>query len=381
MGHLRRSALERLLNCAAGILFAVAAVLPDVASAQKSPAASTQSYVLVAGSTFQRGCFEPCMCPISQEQPLVGTFSLSFRSDNGLFAEYDLHDVRWKVEGGVYATPPDAAITGAGSYTIGGEVALQQRMQAELKVGDEASAPFDSGLVAGGAGFPDQIDIEISKNGKYCFDTVLHVVAKAQPVKVCGGIAGIPCDAGEFCKTQVGECCCDFQGICTSIPDACIAQWDPVCGCDGLTYGNECEADRAGVSIDHRGACGGDADGDGLPDQSDNCPHRANAGQADSGGIGTNTPDGIGNACQCGDVTGDGRVVTQDAHVVKRFGLGDVSPLFTEPGNCDVTGNGSCNGQDAKMIQRAVQGASSVVPAQKCQNANPAAPVCLNCTP
>ena len=68
-------------------------------------------------------------------------------------------------------------IAGAGSYTVGGEFAVQQRMEAELVVADEPPAPFDSGLVVGGGGFPDQIDVEISKNGKVCFDTVMHVVA------------------------------------------------------------------------------------------------------------------------------------------------------------------------------------------------------------
>ncbi len=72
---------------------------------------------------------------------------------------------------------------------------------------------------------------------------------------VCGGIAGIPCPNGEFCKLNMGECCCDFQGTCTPLPQVCIDVWDPVCGCDGLTYGNDCEADAAGVSIDRVGTC------------------------------------------------------------------------------------------------------------------------------
>ena len=198
-----------------------------------------------------------------------------------------MQNVQWKVHGSTYMTPPDAAITGSGTYTVGGEVAVQQQMEADLTVAGEPPAHFDSGRVAGGGGFPGQIDIEISKNGKVCLDTVIHVVAQAQPAgKICGGIAGIPCEKGEFCKYEIGQCCCDYQGICTTMPDGCIAQWDPVCGCDGNTYGNGCEADRAGVPIAHRGeccdpakGCTPDSDGDGVPDATDDCRNRWNPGR------------------------------------------------------------------------------------------------------
>ena len=49
-----------------------------------------------------------------------------------------------------------------------------------------------------------------------------------------------------------------------------------------------------------------DTDGDGIPDAFDNCPHAANADQLNSS-VGSATPDLIGDACQCGDVNGDGR--------------------------------------------------------------------------
>ena len=158
--------LRRLLLCAL--------VLPAVANGQQATV-----YALVEGSTFQRGCFAPCECPIGQEQPLAGTFSLTFVSDNGLFADYSMSDVRWKVEGNSYATPPNAAISGSGTYTVGGEFAIQQQMQADLSIAGAPPEHFDSGRVVGGGGFPDQIDIEISENGKVCFDTVIHVVAQA----------------------------------------------------------------------------------------------------------------------------------------------------------------------------------------------------------
>lgn len=74
--------------------------------------------------------------------------------------------------------------------------------------------------------------------------------------EVCGGIAGIQCTGpNDFCKVGVGECCCDIQGVCTAVPDACIEIFDPVCGCDGQTYANDCIASTAGVNVDHTGEC------------------------------------------------------------------------------------------------------------------------------
>lgn len=74
---------------------------------------------------------------------------------------------------------------------------------------------------------------------------------------LCGGFVGIGCPSvDDFCEFPPGACnIADNQGVCVDTPDACPLVWDPVCGCDGVTYGNDCDRQMARISKEHDGPC------------------------------------------------------------------------------------------------------------------------------
>ncbi len=120
----------------------------------------------------------------------------------------------------------------------------------------------------------------------------------ADPVRYCGIRGGDACDDGEFCIRQPADNCgrADAPGICTVPSDFCPTVVIPVCGCDGRTYNNTCEANRMGVSVDYEGACEPDCDAPGAC----GVPSRAPAYMCEDGSIGGNTGNCIEMDGACG---------------------------------------------------------------------------------
>lgn len=86
----------------------------------------------------------------------------------------------------------------------------------------------------------------------------LHVAAKNPPDgQVCGGIQGLGCPEGQFCDIDMPNACggADLSGICRIPPQVCPEIYAPVCGCDGVTYSNDCERQAARMQLDHPGEC------------------------------------------------------------------------------------------------------------------------------
>jgi hypothetical protein len=130
-----------------------------------------------------------------------------------------------------------------------------------------------------------------------------------------------------------------------------------------------------------------DTDGDLVADSNDNCRYTANPTQADVGGVDQGGPDGIGDACQCGDINDDGVISASDVTVLRRAlsglspynsiggpGNGQAAPGLPDLDKCNVGAAGAplatCTAADATVISRAISGLSPGI-GQTCAAALP----------
>jgi len=178
---------------------------------------------------------------------------------------------------------------------------------------------------------------------------------------VQGVVAGLDLD-GVYRDLTTNHLLVSFDGSGSvgGVPfdDEDVLDWNPSGGAYAFAYdGSAAPASwPAGADLDAvSGFSSQDDDGDGVPNAGDNCPHFANANQSDIGGIGASSgPDGIGDACQCGDVSGNGRVTTADATLITRSLLVPPTATLARPDLCNVGGSAACSTADAVIVTRAL---------------------------
>jgi len=144
--------------------------------AQSSHAASGCEvvYRLTEKADYQEGCFPPCMCPILFTDQIRGTFVMGPIQPGAQFSSREVKFVNWIVTRG----EEEFEIRGSGVYRFEDDFETgDHSLDLLLRIDGAGPKLFFSGWVprssSGGS-----IDIPISINGQYCYDTVITVNAK-----------------------------------------------------------------------------------------------------------------------------------------------------------------------------------------------------------
>lgn len=254
----------------------------------------------------------------------------------------------------------------------------------ELQFGATPSGPFSEWVitvdVATGAVLSSTASGTLA-NGPFGFDGDTNGGPWTSPLlgPIAGATAGFETDAGGrklFCSnafSQLGAAC---GAGAFGFPAP--AAYDRATGFVHLpgpaTVGDVVLwgflGDQRWVEAPPGGPCP-DIDSDGVCDAADVCEFEPDPGQQDAGGLGAGAgPDGIGNACQCGDHNGSGTLTIGDAGILQRSLL--VPPRATRnPALCDVGGSLGCSISDAVILQRALLAPPSATIVQQCDAAVP----------
>lgn len=131
------------------------------------------------------------------------------------------------------------------------------------------SGPADGGPTDAGpadAGPPDagscdldcpELPPECHYEDQDCEAELCGEIVCPDPYTMCGSLFHGLCESDEWCDYFIEGACgaLDEVGLCRPRPSECPSECEEVCGCDGTTYCNACEAQRAGRDVTMLGPC------------------------------------------------------------------------------------------------------------------------------
>jgi hypothetical protein len=94
---------------------------------------------------------------------------------------------------------------------------------------------------------------------------MLHDGGPAHGGETCRVFGDPVCGQNEYCLFDLACGHDDKNGQCAPKPGDCADNWEPVCGCNLITYGNACKAAAAGMSVRMYESCWGDEHDAGHP--------------------------------------------------------------------------------------------------------------------
>src|SRR5262245_20388797 len=147
IGHRAVHAIRTVASAVAITAFVAAVAVTAPTTLGQSNTAAAGVYRLDPTSTYQHGCFPPCMCPMMETGSVKGVCRLVPIATGNVYQFYEIRDVRWVVE---FPTAPTRTlrVLGSGTYQISlgpNTNTRTHQMTLDLAIDQNVTQHFDSG--------------------------------------------------------------------------------------------------------------------------------------------------------------------------------------------------------------------------------------------
>ena len=168
-----------------------------------------------------------------------------------LFTITDAGETRGSVESDAgEPAPPSDSGAGSDAASVESDAGANPGADAGTPVSVDAGTPVSVDAGTGGFDAGSNDDASVGPDSGW-----VPVMPDAGPPPPAS--QGEPCGANDDCETSL-YCAgtgCGTPGTCETRGFACATIYDPVCGCNGVTYSNRCAARTTGERMKSAGPC------------------------------------------------------------------------------------------------------------------------------